>query len=166
MPRFSQVSLQEVVIGDNYVPLVPHDRNINFKELYVHVPSDLLLSWNGDLVFDHETMDYKVADHLIAWVQRLYLMLITQKGTNPEAPNFGWDFEYLIDLSDFEATKLLPQVIRDVKDALESDPDTLKVEDIVASVVRKDNQTSYIKLDIYVKPKNFSDIVQLSLKIE
>jgi len=166
MPRYSTAAIQDITFLGNTVPVNSQPQDVVFSEIYKHIPSDLRLSWSNDLIFNHETMDYEIASHLLAYVQRLFLMLITQKGTNPEDPNFGWDFEYLIDKPDYLIEKYLPIIADDVKRAVESDTDTLAVDNVVASLVRLDEQTGYIKVEVFVKPKNFEDVLAITVTIE
>ena len=165
MPRYSTANIEDITILGNTVSVGKQPQDVAFSDIYKHIPSDLKLSWSNDLVFNHETMDYEVASHLLAYVQRIFLKLITQRGTNPEDPTFGWDFEYLIDKPDYVVKQYLPIVAEDVKRAVESDPDTLSVQNVTASLVVIDEQSSYIKVEISLKPKNFEDILGITLTI-
>lgn len=165
MPRYSTASVLNVEVLKNPASIAKKPKDVDMRETYTHIPSDLKLSWSNDLVFNDETVDYEIAHHIEAYAQRLFLRLITQKGTDPANPNFGWDFEYLIDKPDTLIKEYLPIIVRDVKYAVESDSDTLSVENVEASLVNVDNQTSYIKVSVTVKVRGFEDILALAIKI-
>lgn len=166
MPRYSIANIEDITILGNTVSVGKQPHDVAFSEIYTHIPSDLKLSWSDDLIFNHEKMDYEVASHLLGYIQRLFLKLITQKGTNPEAPQFGWDFEYLVDKPDYLVKQYLPIVADDVKRAIEADPDTLEVRSVTASLVQLDEQTSYIKVELTIKPKNFEDVLSITFTIK
>jgi len=165
VPRYSTASVLNVEVLKNPASIEKEPEGIDMRNTYKHIPSDLKLSWSNDLIFNKETLDYNIAHHVEAYAQRLFLMLITQRGTDPSNPNFGWDFEYLIDKPDTLIKEYLPIIVRDVKFVVESDPDTLAVENVEASLVTVDNQTSYIKVAVTVKVRDFADILSLAIKI-
>ena len=165
MPRYSTANIEDVTLLEHTVSVGSQPSDVDFSEIYKHIPSDLKLSWSDDLIFNHEKMDYEIASHILGYVQRLFLKLITQKGTNPEDPTFGWDFEYLIDKPDYLIKQYLPLVADDVKRAVEEDPDTLVVKNVTASLVTLDEQSSYIKVEVTAKPKNSEEIVSFTLTL-
>jgi len=165
MPRYSTANIEDISLLGNTVSVGQQPKDVVFSEIYKHIPSDLKLSWSNDLIFNHEKMDYEIASHLLAYVQRTFLRLITQRGSNPEDPTFGWDFEYLIDKPDYTVKQYLPIIADDVKRAVELDPDTLEVSNVTASLVAIDNQTSYIKVEVSIRPKNFEDVLGITFTI-
>ena len=166
MPRYSSANIENVEILKNPVSVEKYPSGIDYSSTYKNLPSDLALSWDNDLVFDSDIADYKISQHLLAYAQRLFLALITQRGSNPESPTFGWDFSYLIDKPVSYVKDLLPSVVNDVKKLLEDDPDTLSVDKVEAAIVRVDKEESFLRISIVVRPKKSSDIISFSLRIE
>lgn len=167
MPRYSTVNIRDIQLLGNTPPIRGVDRSIDPSKLYNYsnLSSDVKLDWNGDLSFNDDEHDFQLSHTVEAYVQGLYFRLATQRGQYPEDGNFGWNFQYLYNLTVVEQQALLPRVVNDVRSAVMADPDTLSVADVTAYIERLDEHTHSIVIEITAKPRSVQDQIVLTIEM-
>lgn len=165
MPRYSSFQVKSAQTLQNSPPLSVSDKleAANNKN-YLELANDMRISWDGDLKIDSNTGDYIISYNLEAFTQRLYRKLITQQGTYPGDPNFGWNFEYLFSLPLKEQENMLPYIAKDIKKSLEQDPEVSTVSDLILRIVRDDFRSHKIEIEVLVIPFGYNNQVNLVLE--
>lgn len=168
MPRYDSLNVRDFRLLNNTVPVRNRAPVANFRGLtsYDNLTSDAKLDWSGDLVFDEKSQDLELAHTVEAYVQNLYHRLVTQSGQHPESGEFGWSYSYLYSLNVVEQKRMLPKVIRDVRDAIKSDLDTLAVIDVSAYIERIDSHHHNIVIEAIVKPRSVNDELQITFELD
>lgn len=165
MPRYSSLIVKDVRILEENAQSVFSDYKINFN--FVNQDSQLLsndirLNWDGSLDYDESNQDIKLVYNVEAFVQSIYFLLITQRGRLPGNNNFGWNLESVIQTN---SNKLnLKFVVDDIYNSLKEHPDIEFIDDIVVQLYN-DFQTSYLKINITVKPKFFTYKIFLDFEL-
>lgn len=168
MPRYDKVNIRDHRLLENTVPVRNRRRAADPKKLshYENLSTDVKLNWSGDVVFNEKTQDLNLTFTVEAYAQSLYHRLVTQKGQHPDNGDFGWDFDYLYNLNLVEQKRMLPRVIRDVRDAVQADPDTLSVRDVRAYIERNDWQSHNIIIIVTAQPRSINDVVEITFELD
>lgn len=165
MPRYASFQIKSAEVLKNSPPLsVESKLRANQAKNYTDLSNDLRISWDGDLKIDENTGDYVVSYDLEAFTQRLYRRLITQKGTYPGEPDFGWDFEYLFGIPVSEQRELLPYIAKELEKSLLLDSEVSSVSDIKIQIVRDDFRSHKIVIEVLVIPKGYNSNISISME--
>lgn len=165
MPRYSSLIVKDVKILSENTQSVFSDYKTNFNfegQDSSELSNDIRLNWDGSLDYDNVNQDFKLVYNVEAFVQSLYFFLITQRGRFPGDSSFGWDLEDVITSNSF--TLNLKTVVDNLYQALQEHPDIEFIEDIVVQLF-EDDQTSYLKINLSVKPKFFTYNIFLDFEL-
>lgn len=167
MPRYDVLDVTDVKLINNTPPIRSLDVPVDFSKLdnYANLSADAKLTWSGDIIFDESTGDLGLSYTVESYVQRLYHRLITQTGEFPESSTFGWNFEYLFQLTVIDQQKFLNKIIRDIRDAVYQDGDTLSVINVTAKINQLDSQSHTIEIELTVRPKSINDVLQVTFQM-
>lgn len=168
MPRYDNVVIRDVRIKKNAASVRDSEGVGDFSSVrqYENISNDAKVDWSGDIVFDESTGDLLLAYNIEALVQNIYHRLITNLGSQPGEPSYGWPFEYLYQLNVVQQKALLPKMVRDIETSLKRDPDIVSVLDVRARIERQDMQTHNVIIEIEIKPKGVSDILEASFGLD
>jgi len=160
MPRFSSFQLNNIRILKNTPPITDvNPPNFQTLRIYSQIANDLKLTWDGDIQFDTETNDLAIAYNLEAYIQNLYHRIITQVGRLPADGNYGWNFEYLYQISVIEQRQVLRDIITDISNTILQDPDTLTLENIAAQIINTGEGQHNIEINIEIRPKKSPETI-------
>lgn len=168
MPRYSEINVRDYRLLPNPTSVRNRVPEADYSDLpaYANLSADAKLNWSGDINFDEKTGDVAVTFSVESYAQRLNNRLITQSGEFPEPGDFGWNFNYLYNMSVVEQRRMFPQIIRDIRDAAMDDPDTKKVEDVTVGIERNiDTFTHLIIVKLIVRPKSVDDLLEIIFEI-
>jgi hypothetical protein len=168
MPRYSNVNIRESYLLNNptsirnRVPAAVYENLPNYDNL----SADAKLSWGGDIDFDEKTDDLALTFSVESYAQRINNRLITQLGQFPEEGNFGWDFNYLYQMNIVEQRKMFPTILRNVRDSVLQDPDTLSVTDVkVYTELDETTFTHSIIVELVVRPRSINEDVAIVFEL-
>lgn len=168
MPRYSSINVREAALLNNPTSVRNREAAAVYENLsnYENLPADAKLSWSGDIDFDDKTEDLSLTFSVESYAQRLNNRLITQVGNFPEPGDFGWNFEYLYSLNVVEQKRLFPRILRDIRDAVTKDPDTLSVTDVRIYIeIQEDALTHFIIVELVVRPRSINEELQIVFEL-
>lgn len=168
MPRYDTLTIRDYRLLENTVPVRnrPPRENTESLQNYENLSADVKLNWSGDFIFDDKTQDLLLTQTVESYAQSIYHRLVTQRGEFPFDSNFGWDFHYLYQMNVVEQRQILPRVVRDVRDAVQLDEDTLSVINVTAFIERMDQQSHNIIVEVTARPRSIENNVQIVFELD